>query len=230
MIIVDAKNSVEFVQKYLLGFEKQIPYVISRAINATADDVQKGLVNEMKSVFDRPTRWTLNSLMVEFANKQNQTAVIRFKDAGAGGRSAEKYLTPEILGGYRNVKGFENVLRSTGVLNRGLQVVPSTGLPLDASGNIKKSTINELIAFANAVKYKNSKKRFFVVSKQEGELEAGIYQRVGKHHAKPIILFVRQNRYKPRFSFYEVGFEIAKKAFERNFEAAAQKAIATARP
>lgn len=229
MIVVDAKNSVEFVQNFLRDYQRQLPFAISLAINYTANDVKKSLVQEMSDVFDRPTRYTLNSLFVEPASKQDPTAVIRFKDSGSDGRSAEKYLTPEIKGGYRRVKGFEELLRAKGILKRGLQVLPSANLTLDATGNIKKSVLNELMAFANAVQYKKSKKRFFVIPQQWGDLEPGIYQRVGKHNAKPVVLFFRQSRYKPIFNFHQVGIEVAQKVFERNFEAAAQKAIRTAK-
>lgn len=256
MIIVDAKNSVEFVQKYLLGFEKQIPYATSLAINSTAKDVQEGLVNEMKSVFDRPTRWTLNSLMVEFANKQNQTAVIRFKDDSAGGRSAEKYLTPEILGGYRNVKGFEKVLKRLGMPD-GTEAVPASRFILDRYGNFSKSSVNKIINLLKKGYDDDYSDRYFIsngkgktahlfpgIYYRYGYSEAGDYQpktsrkssafirKKGKKGARvaPVILFINKHSYKQRFSFHEVGLEIAKKVFERNFESAAQKAIATARP
>jgi len=264
MIIVDAKNSVEFVQKYLLGFEKQIPYVTSRAINATADDVQKGLVNEMKSVFDRPTPFTLNGVRVKYTNKRDLTAIVWLKDEAPKGTPAEKFLRPQIEGGDRRVKRFERAFQHRGILPQGMQMVPAAGAKLDQYGNISKGLFSVLANYfwaRNAGGYnfgttadkrdkmkKGTKTKYGIEyffnhgyrtytssSGKQGQHKTapGIWMRIHTPFGtaiKPVILFTKPNRYQQRFDFFGVGLEVAKQVFERNFESAAQKAIATARP
>lgn len=144
MIVVDAKNSVEFVQKYLLGFEKQIPYAASLAINATADDIRVGLVKGMRSAFDRPTPYTLNGVRVKFTNKRDLTAIVWLKDEAPKGTPAEKFLRPQIMGGDRRTKRFERAFQAAGILPQGMHMVPAAGAKLDQYGNISKGLFSIL--------------------------------------------------------------------------------------
>lgn len=126
--------------------QQQLPYAGSVALNKTANAVLDAERGTMQGVFDNPTPFTLNSLRVKRATKSDLVAEVRFKDATSGNRSAEKYLTPEVLGGNRRVKGIELLLRSRGLLDAGSYLVPASTAKLDANGNLMRSQYNQISA------------------------------------------------------------------------------------
>jgi hypothetical protein len=230
MITINATSSFDFVRQALLGYERQIPFAMSRAINMTADDIKAAESEEMKRVFDRPKPWTLGGIKINYANKSNLSATVKIKDDEvAGGVPAAKYLAPEIFGGYRRVKRFEKALREAGIVPVGFQVVPAEGVRLDQYGNITRSTISQILSSLGARNAKRSKKTYFIVNHYNDFLEPGIYQRVGKQHVKPIMLFVKHSRYKPKFDFFGVAEHVANTVMLQNAQKAVRQAIDTAR-
>jgi hypothetical protein len=133
--------------------KNQVPFATSKALNKTAQAVKANLVSEMANVFDRPTPYTLRSLYVKPSTKKNLQAVVWLKDSYDQGIPATKYLWPEIFGGGRDLKRFEEALRRTGVLPNGMIIVPPRfGAPetLDAYGNIKRSLIVQMLSYFSA--------------------------------------------------------------------------------
>ena len=57
-----------------------VPTAIARGLNETAKVIQRELQGEMGRVFDRPTRWTLNSTYVKYATVQTMEAIVKIKD------------------------------------------------------------------------------------------------------------------------------------------------------
>lgn len=81
---------------------------------------------------------------------------------------------------------------------------------------------------------------YFVLPKREGKLPAGVYKRIayGRDQrishlaysaAKPVFVFVRMPRYKPRLAFEEVARRAAEDRFEIEFQQAFDEAVRTAR-
>lgn len=132
----------------------QLPYAGSLALNNIAGNVRTALIGKMGDVFDRPTPYTLNSLYVKRATKQNLEAQVRFKDATSKGTPASKYLSPEVTGGARSVKRFERALSSNigrlqevmsrlGVTN---YFVPGSGAQLDGYGNMVRGQFAQILS------------------------------------------------------------------------------------
>lgn len=78
---------------------RQLPFAISRALNAVAGDVEKNTVKRMRRTFDRPTPFTLRGVLVRRSSKRNLVVHIGFKD-----RQAD-YLDRQEHGGRRLPKG-----------------------------------------------------------------------------------------------------------------------------
>lgn len=141
------------------------------ALNRTAAQVKAAQVQAMKTSFDRPTKYTLNSLWIEGAAASQQAAGTRalpingdpyntrlvrsryleaqvgLKDDSAGsGTPATKYLAPQIFGGPRNVKRFEKALQAAGAMPRGWVAIPAAGARLDAYGNLSKGQITQILS------------------------------------------------------------------------------------
>ncbi|RAI42918.1 hypothetical protein CH341_16930 [Rhodoplanes roseus] len=218
------------------GAARQVPFVLAYALTKSMQDAREAEQAEMVSVFDRPTRYTLNSIQVVPATKRLLTAEIRFKEFP---RPAWKWLGPEVAGGSRKHKAFERALLIRGLMQVGEFAVPGRGVRLDASGNIPGSTIVQILSQLGALEYKSgytanmtAKSKARATKKARGQFfvsggttaPRGIYKRVG-HKAVPIILFVRGVSYEKRLPYYETARRVVPAAFRRHFAAGWQRFV-----
>lgn len=251
MFTIKVTDDIDQLKKKLTGFTNdQLPFATAMALTKTAYDVKEDLVREMKSAFDRPTPYTLNSLYVRGAKKTNLEAFVWLKDEAFKGTPATKYLLPHIQGTGRSVKRFERWMQGRGLLPKGMYVVPASGAPLDQYGNLRRGEFNKILTQiqANPDAYQNqtaaSKKRaaarktktikaqYFVGRPGNGKLPLGVWARYGLGHGsavKPVLLFVGQPHYKRDYRFHEVSDKSIKVNFPKRFKEAAEYAIQTAR-
>jgi hypothetical protein len=229
------KSEMDKLSKDLSDVEKkQIPFAMSLALNEAATIGQQAGVKEMKRVFDRPTPFILNSLRVKRSSKNRLIAEVGFKDVfGNFGEAVENILTPNIEGGSRKPKGSEMTLRRAGILRSDEFIVPSRALKLDRFGNIPKGTMNKIIAnigasgeqgfSANTPAAKRTLK--YIVGEVGGT--RGIWSVQAKKW-KPVLLFVKQPRYKARFDFYGVTQREIDKGFPGAMRRSLKRALDTA--
>lgn len=119
-----------------------------RALLHTAREVKDAEVREMGRVFDRPTRWTLNSFQVRL-DKAEMQARVEIKD-GYWYR-ADNYLQTQIEGASRRrQKAFEKALQAVGVLPAGWVAVPGERAKLDAYGNQSPGEIRQILSWFDA--------------------------------------------------------------------------------
>lgn len=165
------------------------------ALTETARTLRDHLQKDIKNCFDRPTRWTTNSLFFKSASATDFKALVWFKDPERLSQR-ESYLLAQVQGGARELKPYEQALQRFGVLPGGYYTVPGAGIKLDRHGNIPTGTITEILTGVRALQgmsdtrfsgvmggYKLRKKttaNFFVVKVKHGGLEPGIWQRVPK--------------------------------------------------
>jgi hypothetical protein len=234
---------------------EQLPFAAALALTRTAQEVQKGLRNEMASVFDRPTRATLESLFIQPATKDKMEARVWIKDGrqrnGAGnlvgtegqwgkGRAAINWLSPEVYGGPRGYKGVEKMLQRKGVLAPGQYVLPGKGAPMDQYGNIKRGALNKILSGARlfteegykANAAEDTRTRYFVIKK--GSRPIGIAERLGRgkgsrNNIRMVLAFGRKPQYGKLFDFHRVADQIAAEALPIEFEKALAQALATRR-
>lgn len=228
--------------------ENQLPYAISRALNETGKATQAVLLYTMARSFDRPTPYTLNSLRLIPATKQKLMAQIGFKDDSFKGTPATKYLTPEVEGGDRGMKRIESLLRQRGYLPAGMFVVPGNGAQLDAYGNFSRGQyskiLSQLYASRDAAQNETTRSRkrkgrnpardvrYFVGQPGGGKLPLGVWARFQFAHGssiRPILLFVKQPHYDPRFAFYDVAQTTAEDLLPAALTNAINLALATRR-
>lgn len=218
------------------GAARQVPFVVAYALTKSMQDAREAERAEMGSVFDRPTRYTLNSIQVVPATKQRLTAEIRMKEFP---RPAWKWLSPQVEGGSRKHKAFERALRLRGLMGAGEFAVPGKGARLDASGNIPGSMIVQILSQLGAAEYKagysanmTAKSKQRAVKKARGQFfvgggataPRGIYKRHGRK-AVPIILFVRGVSYEKRLPWYETARRVVPQAFRRHFHVGWQRFV-----
>lgn len=142
--------------------------------------------------------------------------------------------------------------------NEEIYAVPGEGARLDAFGNVSRGQIVQILSdlrlleqVAGAkqnrltreevatrrargekrVSYKNAK--YFIGAPGRGKLPLGVWQYIDSAFGRgirPVFIFVRRPRYEPRFDFFFVGQEVARRQFPLNFRLALARALATVKP
>lgn len=243
---ISIKTNFGDIVKKIDDLGKQGRFAAAVALTGTAQDIKAEEVKVMSQVFDRPTRYTLNSLYIKTATKESLEARVWVKDTD----KPAHYLLPEIEGGTRYQKRYEALLRIRGILAADERTVPGAGAKLDAYGNMSRGQIVQIIsqlgafnlagASQNATSSRRSRAKravvgYFVARKGEEKsgrvqhLASGIYLRKGLATVLPVLLFVKHVRYKERFRFFDVAQRIVQERFPERFEQAYAMAQKTAR-
>jgi hypothetical protein len=131
---LDIRTNFDQVEAALNIAQRQVPFALARAMNLTGRDVIGAERDEMSSVFDRPTPFTLNSLRLRPATKQELVAVVELRDSNR----PNHYILPQIHGGPRLQKRFEQLLVQRGVMKADERAVPALGAELDSYGNMSR--------------------------------------------------------------------------------------------
>lgn len=252
MIEIDLSADLRPMLDRLHNLQRQIPFVIASSLTKTAVKVKPEIRKEMERVFDRPTRYTLNSIFVQPAKKQdeNPTARVWLKDDSVAynrGGNAATYLLPQITGGStRAMKRFEIRLRDHGLLPPGMFVRPGSGCKLDANGNVNTGQISAILSYLKTIReaerskqhrkrytpYENS--RYFVVSRKvyirngldiRQHLPLGIWERLPDRRIQIIYWYISKLHYKRIFEFDRVAKETALRLLPGEFEAAIDAAL-----
>lgn len=217
----------------------QIPFATALALTRTAQAVKADLVSGMSSAFRSPTTYTLNSLYLDRATKANLVATIGVKGADSG-TGAVKWLKPEIYGGVRE-RGLELFLEPLGLPPPGLYAVPGSKAKMTSNGKIDMTWVKRLVADIGSqgksglvskrwrgIRKRDGALKYFILEAKWGKLLPGIYAKQGRS-LLPLIMFVRQPKYRKRFDFYGIAQRTAQQRFPQEFAAAVKQAMATRR-
>lgn len=253
MLSMGVKHDFDRVMKQMEGQQKQVRFAAAVALTQVAQEARTEEYAEMRRVFDRPNPFTLKSLFLDRATKDQLKATVWLKDDYTGGMKPGHYLLPQIQGGSRVVKPFERALRRIGVLPDSMVAVPASGARMDAYGNMERGHIVQVLSYLQAFGEqgysanitaegrkklaKGTKKKqgigYFVVRSGDGRLPAGVWQRfkfASGYAIKPVLLFYTQASYRAIFNFDDVGQRAIAKHWPIKFEAALKAALASARP
>lgn len=211
-------TTVAEVVRELYGLHgKQVPFAVALALTRTAQHAGKVEEEALQRSFDNPTPFTLRAVGVQRADKQNLEATVYVKERQAS------YLRPEIEGGPRDLKTFEEMFA-------GGYVVPGAGVRRNQYGNVAKATIKRI----GSELRQGASKRYFRGVPKGHDLPGGIYQRIGQNRRdggaiRPLLVFARPPVYEERFPFGEIAKQAGRDSFEREMAVAWAKAIASAR-
>ncbi|WP_445357379.1 hypothetical protein ACJJIC_15835 [Microbulbifer sp. ANSA002] len=242
---VSVKVDTSIYKNSSAKLKRQLPYAGAVAVNNVSVLIRGEERSAMGRVFVKPTRFTLNSVLVERATKRSGVSKIHIRDEATKGTAPEKYLAPAVFGTARNEKRFERALHAAGLLPSGWYVVPGEAARLNKHGNITATTYSKILSqvranpdpMQNATNSKRSKAKRgitkgYFVGKIEGTL--GVWQRVGykrRRSARPILIFVEgRPNYRKRFPFYQIAEGIARRHLPIELDKALSHAIATAKP
>lgn len=234
---------------------KQATYALAVTLNRVVKPLMEDVQAAMEREFDRPTRWTLNSLR-QFgkATRSNLETTVDFRANRAAGIQPEVYLRPNIEGGERKLKRFERALVAAGAMPADHFAVPGEAARLDGFGNITTGQIVQLLSYFRAFPeagYKanmsdKSRARLAKDNKRTGARgfvyfsgrpapggPMGIWQRVqfGFGTAlKPVLIFVRSTNYEQnRFDYRAAAEESIARNLSPTYDKAFAEAMATAK-
>lgn len=226
------------LKRHLSNLEQaQLPFAASRALNDTAYDVLDHIKERMRVVFDRPTRWTLNALMVKPARKNDLEAVVKERPSV----SARHYLKVQEGGGPRGQTGVEKLLSSKLAYSGLIQaVLPAENARLDGFGNWSSGERNQVLAALAAQRdatantsdasRKRSKGRatYFV---PKGGLAPGVYKRAspGADPQRVLKFTAKTPTYRPLLGFYDGAAEIWAARLPDHLAKRLEQAVAAAR-
>ncbi len=239
---------------------EQLPIVMVKTLNQLAYVAKNKVVDEMESVFDRPTSFTLNSMNVVEAKETQLQSIVTPKDPMRL-NPGQHYLNPQVEGGQRWFKKFEAKLYKKGILPAGYFTVPSAaGAKFDSFGNMSKGQIVQILSYfdtfgdagfrsnmgqkgrAKLAKSTRNKLGYAYFSIQPGSRSRhhpGIYMRITLHDGqgqgsstviRPVLLFVRTANYKRRLDIGRIADDTYDKYFEMYFTGNLQHAVNAALP
>lgn len=231
-------TGIKELQDKLGGYARQVPFAMSRALNKTARGAQGAVVQELYTVFDRPTPFIIRSVQVKTSDKSDLTAQVYISDEGVydtpdGEYSAKSVLLPHMKGGNRTHKKSEIRLIWNGMMRPNQYIVPGPGAPLDRHGNISAGQMQRILGFIKAY----SERGYNVTKKSESYFVkkfVGVYKQVSRKRNGPppicILRFQDEAVYKAgRFKFYESAGYYIKQYFGKIFSDSLRDAIRTAK-
>lgn len=214
----------------LAAIRNQMPYATAVALTRTAQHTRDKIEREMGSVFDNPTRWTLKSIRIKPARKNDLQAIVAVKDQATRGNPALFWLSPEVHGGRRADKRAEALLKRADLLDPGWQAVPGKEAALNRFGNMTKSAIVKAVNGAKASEagqQQDGRTKYFVM--REGVKPIGIAARFSKKRMGMVLAFVRTGTYQRRLDFYGTGNKAIKAHYQKAFNQALRQALDTAK-
>lgn len=216
---------------------RQIPFATANALTQTAHRVRDAEKAEMVRVLDRPTPFTLNAWQVVPARKDTLVAEVVHKYLpGAGGRH---YLAPQIEGGPRPMKRFEqNLLRADIGAGAFEAVIPARTAKKDAYGNWSGGERQRVLSALQAQRdplsnttdrsrARNPRRAEYYVGERGNTV--GVFRRQGDDDTLILLFLRRRPVYTPRFDFDGVARKTFLEVYEPLFAAAMERALATAR-
>jgi hypothetical protein len=97
---ISVQTNIKDIERALNNFaRKQVPFAAAAAMTATAKLVQQAEVKNLSHVLDNPTPFTLRSIGITAARKNNLVAKVYMRDVAAS------YLEPYEFGGVHKLNG-----------------------------------------------------------------------------------------------------------------------------
>lgn len=230
------REDLQRIRLWLSHAQNQVPFALAYTLTLMGKAGKEEMIRQLPKYFDKPTRWTLNSIFLKMADKNDAkpTAMVFIKN------QSRAHMLHHIEGSGRPEKGYEYLLRQKGILRGSNQfTVPAKRLKLDSYGNIGMAKINRIMSGVGAQldTYQNttsaSTKRnagrvgYVVIRKEDRPLlKSGIYEvNTAGARLQPVLLFVKKTVYKRRLPFFEVVEDAAYDAMPAAIETAINRVM-----
>lgn len=160
-VTLDARGTADAIRARMSRRATAVQDAARRTVNILAMKGTRGIQDEMRRVFDRPTPYAINSVAwVE--NLPGPAAAVVFRGStdpvsragqfkGAHEAADQGYLKAQIYGGVRRQKASEIRLQRLRIVNQQIYVVPTKYADLDAFGNISRGQIIKILSALEAL-------------------------------------------------------------------------------
>jgi hypothetical protein len=231
-MVVSVRVDVDKAMRKIEAARQQIPFATAQALTATARDAKQDVEDRIAQAFDRPVRFTQNSIAIVAARKNRLVARVLVKDQQAA------YLAFQEFGGTREP-------------TKGKPVSVPVQQRTNQYGNIGKGVIGRLAKQADVFitdgktprtrhlapgiyRRPKSGTRRAGGKGMVGALRNGPGGKVGQGRKgmtglKLLVALEGNATYRPVFRFGDTVRATAKARFEMNFRFALRKAMRTAR-
>lgn len=229
-IETDAKQLAENMDAAVV---RQLPFAFALASTRMGQRIKRTEYETMQRVFDRPTRWTLNSLMLKPGSKADPNAYVWFRDWAPKGTPAARYLLPQVYGGERSAKRSEVLLRRQGLIGQNQFITPGKRAKLDRYGNISRGQMQKVLSnlraqFDATQNTAPSGRVTYFAGHAGAKKRFAIYQRDGDA-VRPFLAVVKAPTYQKRFDFFGVAEKQMRLHYPIELANALRHAIDTAR-
>lgn len=220
---MDIKLKIEGLDELRAGLkdfsERRMKAAIATALTRTAKTVASGWQEQINTRLDRPNLRTQRATSFTGASAQSLASTVFVKDKSEGGTAPDQYLKPQVTGGGRILKKFENALVASGAMPRGYVTVPGRHATRDVYGNVSRGQLVAVISQLGAdfspgyqrVISKSATKRLASQAKRgrkyvvirptearKANASAGIYERMPDGSRRAIFLFKPSVSYQKR--------------------------------
>ena len=230
------QNIERFALKRVNAMEKQMAFATSVALNNVGFDARKNLNNSTKQYFSQPVKFTQTAFLVKKSTKRNLITTVYANDQpgkGKSNRSRARYLRFGTAGGSRPQKGYEKffhgAIQSDGTIPANSFFVPANRagyVKIDKYGNVSNATLRSI---GKGLKNPAGRGGFFMGTPKGGNRLPGIYRRSRKQLFPYFIATTDQPDYSKRFPITTITQKTIDRKFDKYFQTALSKAIATAR-
>jgi hypothetical protein len=141
-ITVQSRDLDRLRRSFATFSDRRFSAAIATALTRTGQEVKAAEVSAIREVFDRPTPFTQRALQLTPATAARLQCQVWLKR----GSREEHYLLPQIEGGGRPMKRFEERLRMTGKMRADERAVPGQAARLDAYGNMSRGQIVQILS------------------------------------------------------------------------------------
>jgi len=217
---IDIKTNIREIQADLKATQKQMARALADGINATAQRVLAAETQALGQVLDRPTQFTRSSFTMsrafggQYASPQQPTAIVATKPI------QERYLLPIEEG-------------SSQVPWRGKHAIRTPkGTRPDASGNIGRATVGQLLARSDTFVAKiGDTVGIFQRSTPPGRKHTGPRPKGGRvklnktGKIKLLVAFTEPRPVRKVLGFHDRAQRIAAQWIDRDFQAAAERVL-----
>lgn len=150
-VTLDASATSQAIRALMATKKAEVEDAARRTLNILAMRGVRAIQAEMGKVFDRPTRYALNS--VKWAEDlPGPSAEVQWRGSEAFGETARQgYLKAQIYGGPRRQKASEIRLQRMRTGGQDIYVVPTRYAELDGYGNVARGQIVKILSALEAL-------------------------------------------------------------------------------
>lgn len=203
--VIDIRG-LDGVRALLAGLSGEIEAVSTKAQNQMAYELRRAEQEQMRSDLDRPTPWSVRALVYKKAGAtggpgapDTPGAAVYFNTPfGAPGLQETEWLGVQAVAGRTaGPRRSERAFQALGLIRPGVVWVPGPAAKLDASGNLRGSTIKAILADLQKPRGKGRK---YAAIGTPPDCRAILAK--GNGQWTPLLYFAPRPSYRKRYEFH----------------------------